>query len=305
MLLGQLAPHTHTFGGRPWDRSSGTSTTVYSQWRERGRVRDRRLVVPLSGQQPDHAAPSGARTTDDLRDRRKRRARRRACARIMARELPQMLAQFPSIRLVSHQRGRQRFRGDRRSRRPDPGARLQRRDLGRRVLSGGTARRCFRCGRRRLSVLSPRWPPARTDVAILVHNYDYAIPDGRTLPGMRSWLKLPMDNDQVPIAGAPYGGIRREIVRALIDQLTRAPVATSRRDIQRPRTAGRRSRVVGRHARRRRMGKRAASEIRRLRAARRRLLERPREGRAGPELKLRVEAIQHLLVASEKRGRPP
>ncbi len=60
----------------------------------------------------------------------------------------------------------------------------------------------------------------RTDVAILVHNYDYAIPDGRTLPGMRSWLKLPMDNDRVPLAGAPRDGLRREIVRELIDQLT-------------------------------------------------------------------------------------
>jgi hypothetical protein len=61
---------------------------------------------------------------------------------------------------------------------------------------------------------------ARQDVTILVHNYDYAIPDGRALPGMRSWLKVPMDNDRVPLAGAPHEGIRREIVRELIDQLT-------------------------------------------------------------------------------------
>ena len=61
---------------------------------------------------------------------------------------------------------------------------------------------------------------ARPGAAILVHNYDYAIPDGRTLPGMRSWLKLPMDNARVPLAGAPSGGLRREIVRDLIDQLT-------------------------------------------------------------------------------------
>jgi hypothetical protein len=60
----------------------------------------------------------------------------------------------------------------------------------------------------------------RPDVPVLVHNYDYAIPDGRTLPGLRSWLKLPMDNDRVPTAGAPLGGLRREIVRDLIDHFT-------------------------------------------------------------------------------------
>ena len=60
----------------------------------------------------------------------------------------------------------------------------------------------------------------RPDVTILVHNYDYAIPDGRTLPGMSSWLKLPMDNCRVPVAGAPSGGLRRDIVRSLIDHFT-------------------------------------------------------------------------------------
>jgi hypothetical protein len=40
------------------------------------------------------------------------------------------------------------------------------------------------------------------------------------LLGLRSWLKLPMDNDRVPIAGAPLGGMRREIVRDLIDNFT-------------------------------------------------------------------------------------
>ena len=60
----------------------------------------------------------------------------------------------------------------------------------------------------------------RPEATVLVHNYDYAIPDGRALPGVRSWLKLPMDNDQVPLAGAPLDGIRRDIVRALIDHFT-------------------------------------------------------------------------------------
>jgi hypothetical protein len=60
----------------------------------------------------------------------------------------------------------------------------------------------------------------RPDVKVLVHNYDYAIPDGRALPGVRSWLKLPMDNARVPTAGAPRDGLRREIVSDLIDRFT-------------------------------------------------------------------------------------
>lgn len=43
---------------------------------------------------------------------------------------------------------------------------------------------------------------------------------GRTLPGMRGWLKLPMDNDRVLTKGAPLGGWRREIVSDLIGQMT-------------------------------------------------------------------------------------
>lgn len=60
----------------------------------------------------------------------------------------------------------------------------------------------------------------RPEATVLVHNYDYAIPDGRTLPGLRSWLALPMDNCRVPSAGAPRGGLRRELVRDLIDRFT-------------------------------------------------------------------------------------
>ena len=60
----------------------------------------------------------------------------------------------------------------------------------------------------------------RPDVTVLLHNYDYAIPDGRSLPGVPCWLKLPMDNRRVPTAGAPRGGLRREIVRDLVDRFT-------------------------------------------------------------------------------------
>jgi hypothetical protein len=60
----------------------------------------------------------------------------------------------------------------------------------------------------------------RPDMTVLVHNYDYAIPDGRALPGVRSWLKLPMDNCRIPTQGAPLAGVRRELVRDLIDRFT-------------------------------------------------------------------------------------
>jgi hypothetical protein len=63
----------------------------------------------------------------------------------------------------------------------------------------------------------------RPDMTVLVHNYDYAIPDGRALPGVRSWLKLPLDNCRVPTQGAPLAGVRRELVRDLIDRFTRCP----------------------------------------------------------------------------------
>jgi hypothetical protein len=56
----------------------------------------------------------------------------------------------------------------------------------------------------------------RPGLPVLLHNYDYAIPNGKALPGVRNWLKLPMDNRRVPLAGAPAGGIRRDVVRDLI-----------------------------------------------------------------------------------------
>lgn len=131
-----------------------------------------------------------------------------------------MLAQFPSLRLVCISAGGNDFAGvgelDDRILAPD--------------CSGATAvEDCFRAGQpdgvfatvvAAYRSLIDDVAIARPDIAILVHNYDYAIPDGRALAGMRSWLKLPMDNDRVPTKGAPREGLRREIVRALIDELT-------------------------------------------------------------------------------------
>jgi hypothetical protein len=131
-----------------------------------------------------------------------------------------MLAQFPSIRLVCISGGGNDFAGVG--------------DLDDRILApdcsgAATTAACYRAGQpdgvfdaveAAYRTLIADVAAARPDLTILVHNYDYAIPDGRTLPGMRSWLKLPMDNDRVPVAGAPGGGLRRDIVRELIDQLT-------------------------------------------------------------------------------------
>jgi hypothetical protein len=134
--------------------------------------------------------------------------------------LASLLAQFPSIRLVCISAGGNDFAGVG--------------DLDNRILapdcSGETSvEGCYRAGQpdgvfdaveAAYRTLIESVKSSRPHATILVHNYDYAIPDGRTLPGMRSWLKLPMDNDRVPEAGAPQEGLRRDIVRDLIDQLT-------------------------------------------------------------------------------------
>jgi hypothetical protein len=131
-----------------------------------------------------------------------------------------LLAQFPSIRLVCISAGGNDFAGVG--------------DLDDTILapdcSGATTlAACYRDGQpdgvfdavgAAYRTLLRAVGAARPQATVLVHNYDYAIPDGRSLPGIRSWLKLPMDNDRVPTAGAPLGGLRREIVRDLIDQLT-------------------------------------------------------------------------------------
>ena len=51
-----------------------------------------------------------------------------------------------------------------------------------------------------------------------LHNYDYAIPNGRVLIGNGKWLKVPMDLRKVPNDGnLARGGFRREVVATLID----------------------------------------------------------------------------------------
>jgi hypothetical protein len=131
-----------------------------------------------------------------------------------------LLAQFPSIRLVCVSAGGNDFAGVG--------------DLDDRILApdctdAATPATCFRAGEpdgvfdavaSAYRTLVAAVAAQRPDVTVLVHNYDYAIPDGRALPGMRSWLKLPMDNARVPTPGAPRDGLRREIVRELIDRQT-------------------------------------------------------------------------------------
>ena len=53
---------------------------------------------------------------------------------------------------------------------------------------------------------------------VRLHNYDYAIPDGRHLVVAGQWLKVPMDSRKVPQPGSlARGGFRREVIATLID----------------------------------------------------------------------------------------
>lgn len=61
---------------------------------------------------------------------------------------------------------------------------------------------------------------ANPALPVLLHNYDYAIPDGRTVAGIPCWLKLPMDHCRVPAQATPQQGLRRDLVRDLIDRYT-------------------------------------------------------------------------------------
>lgn len=53
---------------------------------------------------------------------------------------------------------------------------------------------------------------------VRLHNYDYAIPDGRHALGAGQWLKVPMDSRNVPQPKSlARGGFRREVIATLID----------------------------------------------------------------------------------------
>jgi hypothetical protein len=131
-----------------------------------------------------------------------------------------MLAQFPTIRLVCISAGGNDFAGI-----GDLDDRILKRDCS----TANTVPECYREGGpesvfdavgEAYRTLVDEVTAMRPDVTVLLHNYDYAIPDGRTLPGMRSWLKLPMDNCRVPAADAPRDGLRRDVVRDLIGHFT-------------------------------------------------------------------------------------
>ena len=131
-----------------------------------------------------------------------------------------MLAGYPAIRLICISAGGNDFAGI---------GDLDDKILAADCSAAGTFSACYRPGQpagvfgaveQAYRDLLDAVRNVRPDVTVLVHNYDYAIPNGKTLLGLRSWLKLPMDNDRVPIAGAPLGGMRREIVRDLIDNFT-------------------------------------------------------------------------------------
>ncbi|MDF3834770.1 hypothetical protein P3W85_17660 [Cupriavidus basilensis] len=62
----------------------------------------------------------------------------------------------------------------------------------------------------------------RPDAKVLVHSYDYAIPDGRSFHGISGqWLKIPMNNCHVPMPGdLSTDSFRRQLVKLLIDDMT-------------------------------------------------------------------------------------
>lgn len=62
----------------------------------------------------------------------------------------------------------------------------------------------------------------RSAAKVLVHNYDYAVPNGKGFLGFGQWLKTPMDQAKVPKPNEwAMGSLRRELVRELIDQFGR------------------------------------------------------------------------------------
>jgi hypothetical protein len=131
-----------------------------------------------------------------------------------------MLAGFPSIRLVCISAGGNDFAGvgdlDDKVLKPDCSTEAGVEGCYRAGQPDGTFAAIGAAYRDIVAAVTAQRP----DVTILLHNYDYAIPDGRALPGLRSWLKLPMDNCRVLSQGAPLDGIRRELVRDLIDRFT-------------------------------------------------------------------------------------
>lgn len=144
------------------------------------------------------------------------------CAGGWLRHFEQILSDYPGIRLVAISAGGNDFAGV---------GDLDDKILAADCSAAGDVDDCFRANEpggvfdvvnaayRTLIASVARLRPGAT---ILLHNYDYAIPNGRTLLGLRSWLKLPMDNCRVPTPGAPAGGIRRGLVGALIDHFTLA-----------------------------------------------------------------------------------
>jgi hypothetical protein len=53
---------------------------------------------------------------------------------------------------------------------------------------------------------------------VVLHNYDYALPDGRVEYGTGKWLKVPLHLHKVPDDGVlARGGFRREVVATLVD----------------------------------------------------------------------------------------
>jgi len=100
------------------------------------------------------------------------------------------------------------------------------------VCSGAkSAKKCFRSGQpaRLLNRIIGYYDELvalvkkhRPESRVLVHNYDYAIPNGKGFLGFGQWLKAPMDQAKVPKPDEwALGSLRREVVKELIDQFGR------------------------------------------------------------------------------------
>jgi hypothetical protein len=83
-----------------------------------------------------------------------------------------------------------------------------------------SARMSFRLSRicADLSVLLKLAQELAPSAEVRMHNYDYAIPDGRVEYGTDKWLKVPLHLHKVPDDGiTSRGGFRREVVATLVD----------------------------------------------------------------------------------------
>ncbi len=177
-----------------------------------------------------------------------------------------MLADYPTIELVAISAGGNDFAGI-----GDLDARILRPDC----TGAPSADACYRPGQpvgvfadvaNAYRILIAAVAAARPDATILLHNYDYAIPDGKDRAGPQELAEAA--DGQLPRAAARRAAGRRPPRRRAradrpIHAVPRRPADARRHDGP----AARRSRLVGGNAGRRCVGERAAPAVQRLHQA--------------------------------------